>query len=101
MFIVHVHIHVKPDCIEAFKTATLANARASVQEVGITRFDVLQRLDDPSWFALVEVYRSAEDPVKHKQTDHYATWVKTVATMMAAPRSSERYANLYPEEAGW
>lgn len=101
MFIVHVHIHVKPDCIEAFKTATLANARASVQEVGITRFDVLQRLDDPSWFALVEVYRSAEDPAKHRQTDHYATWVKTVAAMMAAPRSSEKYANLYPEEAGW
>ena len=101
MFIVHVHIHVKPDCIEAFKTATLANAQASVRETGITRFDVLQRLDDPAWFTLVEVYHAVEDTEKHKQSAHYATWAETVATLMVAPRTSERYVNLYPEEAGW
>lgn len=101
MLIVHVHVHVKLDCIETFKTATLANARASVQESGIARFDAIQLLDDPSRFVLVEVYRSAEDPGKHKQTAHYVTWARTVATMMVEPRSSEKYANLFPEEAGW
>jgi quinol monooxygenase YgiN len=62
MFIVHVDVHVKPDCIEAFKAATLANARASVREEGIARFDVIQLADDPSRFTLVEVYRSEEAP---------------------------------------
>jgi (4S)-4-hydroxy-5-phosphonooxypentane-2,3-dione isomerase len=101
MFIVHVHVQVKPDCIEAFKAATLANARESVREPGIARFDVVQRLDDASRFALVEVYRTPEDPGKHKQTAHYATWCETVAPMMAEPRSSEKYVNLFPQEAGW
>ena len=101
MFIVHVYIHVKADCLEAFKAATLANARASVQEPGIARFDVIQQLEDPSRFVLVEVYRSVEDTGKHKRTAHYATWAETVGTMMAEPRSSEKYANLFPEEAGW
>ena len=101
MFIVHVHVQVKPDCIEAFKAATLANARASVQESGIARFDVVQGLDDPSRFVLVEAYRTAEDPGKHKQTAHYAAWAEAVATMMATPRARQSYANLFPEDAAW
>jgi autoinducer 2-degrading protein len=101
MFIVHVDIQVKQDCIEAFKAASQANARASVQEAGIARFDVLQSQDDPSRFVLVEVYRSAGDPGKHKQTAHYATWASTVETMMAQPRSSAKYVNLFPEDEGW
>jgi autoinducer 2-degrading protein len=101
MFIVHVDIQVKQDCIEAFKAASLANARASVQEAGIARFDVLQSQDDPSRFVLVEVYRSTGDPGKHKQTAHYATWASTVETMMAQPRSSKKYVNLFPEDEGW
>jgi autoinducer 2-degrading protein len=101
MFIVHVDIQVKQDCIEAFKAASLANARASVQEAGIARFDVLQSQDDPSRFVLVEVYRSTGDPGKHKQTAHYATWASTVETMMAQPRSSAKYVNLFPEDEGW
>ena len=101
MFIVHVQVHVKPECVEAFKQATLANARASVQEPGIARFDVVQQLDDPTRFVLVEAYRSPEDPAKHKQTAHYAIWAETVASMMARPRSSEKYANIHPDQAGW
>ena len=101
MFIVHVDVHVKPDCIEAFKVATLANASASVREEGIARFDVIQLADDPSRFTLVEVYRSDEAPGRHKQTDHYATWAGTVAAMMAEPRSSRKYVNIFPGEEGW
>ena len=101
MFIVHVRIQVKPDSIEAFKVASLANARASVQEPGIARFDVLQELDDPSRFVLLEVYRTPEAPGQHKQTAHYATWAETVAPMMTEPRTSGKYANLFPEDTGW
>ena len=101
MFIVHVHVQVKADSVEAFSEATLENARKSVQEPGIARFDFIQQLDDPTRFVLVEVYRTPDDPAKHKETSHYQEWRDTVAEMMAQPRSSVKYANLYPDEAGW
>jgi quinol monooxygenase YgiN len=101
LLIVHVHVRVKPECIEAFKAATLANARASVQEPGIARFDVCQQADDPTRFVLVEAYRTPAAPAAHKETAHYALWRDTVATMMAEPRSSVKFANVFPEDTGW
>jgi len=101
MFIVHVFVHVKDDQVEAFKTATLENARNSVQEPGIAQFDVIQRQDDPTRFVLVEVYRTSDDPGRHKETAHYAIWRDTVAEMMAEPRSSIKYNNIFPDETGW
>ena len=101
MLIVHVFVHVKPDCIEAFEAASLANARHSVQEPGIARFDVIQQADDPTRFVLVEVYRTVEATVQHKETAHYARWRDTVAEMMVEPRSSVKYANRFPADAGW
>lgn len=101
MFIVHVHVQVKPECVEAFKAATIDNARQSVKEPGIARFDVLQQTDDPTRFVLVEVYRNTEAPAAHKETPHYATWRDTVAPMMAAPRSSVKFSNVFPHDAGW
>jgi len=101
MLIVVVEIHVQADAVPAFREATLANARASVQEPGIVRFDVIQRKDDPTRFVLIEAYRTPEAPAAHKQTQHYATWRDTVATMMASPRVSHQYDNLHPADAGW
>lgn len=101
MLIVHVHVHVKSDQVDAFKAATVANARASVQEPGIARFDVVQQLDDPSRFILVEVYRDDTAPVAHKETAHYALWRDTVATMMASPRTSVKFGNTFPDDADW
>ena len=101
MLIVHVFVHVKPDCVEAFKAASLDNARHSVQESGIARFDVIQQADDPTRFVLVEVYRDAEAPARHKEMAHYARWRDTVAEMMAEPRSSVKYTNLFPADTGW
>jgi quinol monooxygenase YgiN len=101
MLIVHVFVHVKPDCVEAFKAASLENARHSVQEPGIARFDVIQQVDDPTRFVLVEIYRTAAAPTQHKETAHYTAWRDTVADLMAEPRSSVKYANLFPSDAGW
>jgi len=101
MFIVHVHVHVKPDQIEAFKSASLENARNSVQEAGIARFDVLRHNDDPTRFLLVEVYRTADDPARHKATPHYQKWRDAVAGMMAEPRTSTKYTNVFPDDGGW
>ena len=101
MLVVHVQVHVKPESVEAFKQATIENARNSVQEPGIARFDVVQQLDDSTRFVLVEVYRSASDPAEHKKTAHYQTWRDTVADMMAEPRSSVKYGNVHPDDEGW
>ena len=101
MLIVHVHVHVKPDCVEAFKAASVENARASVQESGIARFDVIQQADDPTRFVLVEVYRTAAAPAAHKETAHYAKWRDAVANMMAEPRTSVKFANVFPEDTQW
>src|SRR5512137_584914 len=101
MLVVHVSVRVKSDCVEAFKAATLANARASVREPGIARFDVVQHSDDPTRFVLVEAYRSASAPTAHKETAHYAAWRDTVAPMMAEPRTSVKFANVFPDDAGW
>jgi quinol monooxygenase YgiN len=101
MFIVHVHVHVKAESIEAFKEATIENARNSVQEPGIARFDVIQQRDNPAKFILVECYRSESDPGEHKKTAHYAKWRDTVADMMAEPRSSVKYDNAFPDDPGW
>jgi autoinducer 2-degrading protein len=101
MFIVHVFVHVKPEFVAAFKVASLENARNSVQEPGIARFDVIQQQDDSTRFVLVEVYRTPDDPARHKETAHYLKWREAVADMMAEPRSSVKYDNVFPDDAGW
>ncbi len=101
MLVVHVHVHVKPESIQAFCAATVENAVNSVQEPGIARFDVIQQQDDPARFILVEVYRTPEATTAHKETAHYARWRDAVAEMMAEPRKSVKFDNLFPEDAGW
>lgn len=101
MIVVHVHARVKPEFIEAFKEATIENARQSVREPGVARFDVIQQADDPARFVLVEVYRTPEAPAQHKETRHYQVWRDAVAEMMAEPRTSVRYVNLFPPDEGW
>ncbi len=101
MLAVHVLVHVKADQVEAFKAASLDNARHSIQEPGIARFDVIQQIDDPTRFCLVEVYRTEADPARHKETEHYRRWRDTVADMMAEPRSAVKYTNVFPDETGW
>ena len=101
MLVVHVHVQVKADQVDAFVAATRENAENSVKEPGIARFDVVQQQDDPTRFVLVEVYRSVDDPAKHKETAHYQKWRDTVADMMAVPRRSVKYANVFPSEGGW
>ena len=101
MLVVLVHVHVKSEYVDAFHQASVANARNSILEPGIARFDVVQQADDPTRFVLVEAYRTPEATALHKETAHYKTWRDAVADMMAEPRTSAKYANLFPEDAGW
>lgn len=99
MLVVHVHVRVRPDDLEKFIEATLTNARASVEEPGVLRFDVIQDQSDRTRVVLVEVYRDADAAAAHKHTAHYATWRDAVADMMAEPRSSTAFTALFPVEA--
>lgn len=101
MHIVHVDIRVRPEAVEAFRTATLENARHSIQEPGIARFDVLQAQDDPTRFRLVEVFRDPEAPARHRETAHYQAWARAVEPLQAEPRSRKLYHNIYPDDPGW
>ena len=101
MLIVHVHVRVKPESVEAFRYATIENAQNSIQEPGIARFDVVQQRDDPARFVLVEIYHNEEAAAAHKETAHYQKWRDTVADMMAEPRSSVKYTNIFPGTTGW
>ncbi len=100
MHILHVQVRVKPECVEAFRTATLENARASRQEPGVARFDVIQQIDDPTRFVLVEVYHTPEGHAQHRETAHYPRWRETVAPMMAEPRTATTYREVSPDEHG-
>ncbi len=96
MFVVIVHAHVKPEFIEAFKSATLDNATHSIKEPGVARFDCYQQKDDPSRFSLIEVYRSEDAPSKHRETEHYIRWRDSVADMMVEPRTRVMYDIVFP-----
>ena len=99
LIIVHVHAHVKPEGVEAFRAASIENSRESRKEPGVARFDVVQSTEDPTRFVLLEVYRTADAPAAHKATAHYATWRDTVAPMMAEPRASTTFAAVFPTGA--
>jgi autoinducer 2-degrading protein len=101
MLIVHVNVHVLPDAVEQFKAATVENARQSLQEPGVARFDVVQQQDDPTRFMLVEVYKTADAAAAHKETRHYQAWRDTVAPMMAEPRSSVKFTEVFPAAKDW
>ena len=99
MLLCHVHVRVKPDCIESFKQATIINARESRKEPGIDCFDILQQQDDPTRFVLVEGYLTAEAPTAHKATVHYQIWRDAVVSMMAEPRATVKFSNVFSEAA--
>jgi (4S)-4-hydroxy-5-phosphonooxypentane-2,3-dione isomerase len=101
MLIVHVHVKVKPESVAEFRQATIENARHSIQETGIARFDVVQQQDDETSFVLVEVYRTPDAPVAHRATAHYAKWRDTVEPMMAEPRQRATYDAVFPDPQGW
>jgi autoinducer 2-degrading protein len=101
MIVVLVHIHVKPGSIDEFIAASEENARSSIQEPGIARFDFIQQVEDPNRFILVEAYREPEAMTHHKETAHYLKWRKTVEAMMAEPRVGVRYTSRWPEDGAW
>jgi autoinducer 2-degrading protein len=101
MLVVLVQAHVKVTAVNDFVDATLRNARASLEEPGVARFDVIQQFDDPTRFVLVEAYYSSEGATAHKDTAHYQEWRDRVAPLMEEPRSSVKYGGVFPSPEDW
>jgi len=101
MLVVFVHVNVKSDSVDDFISASRANVEQSLREPGVVRFDFIQNRAEPNRFVLIEVYRTEDDPARHKETAHYQTWRDTVEPMMAEPRRSEKYRDLAPPPASW
>lgn len=101
MQIIFVHINVKSEFMEEFKFETLINAKSSLLEKGVQRFDFFQEKDDPSKFLLIEVYKNNDAPLKHKETNHYLKWKSAVEKMMAEPRRGIKYENIYSGDKMW
>jgi len=101
MLVVHVHVQVKAEHVEAFIVATRHNSQESLKEPGVARFDVVQQVDDPTRFVLVEAYKTSEASAQHKETAHYAAWRDAVAPMMQVPRTSVKFDSLCPDEPRW
>jgi len=101
MLVVHVQVRVVPGHKDEFRQASLVNARASLLEPGVARFDVVQEIDDPARFVLVEAYRDDAAPAAHKETSHYKAWREAVEPWMAEPRRSTKYREVHPEASRW
>src|SRR5687768_9764638 len=95
MFVLSVSIHVKPEHVEQFIPAMLANARGSRAEPGNLRYDVLRDEDDPNHFLLYEVYRDAEALAAHRETPHFKQWAAAVEPWMIEPRQRVRSQPLF------
>lgn len=102
MIVTCVHVHVKPEAIDAFIEATTINHKNSVKEPGNLRFDFLVQADDPTRFMIYEAYDNEEAAAAHKNTEHYLRWRDTVQDMMADPRHGIKYNVIEPKtRSGW
>ncbi len=101
MHILHVQVHIKPEFVDAFRGATIENARHSRQEPGCARFDLIQQTDDSTRFVLVEIYRDASSHAAHRDTAHYKAWAEKVAEMFAEPRTRAIYRNIDPGDEAY
>lgn len=100
MLVIHVHIKVKEKHIEMFKTISMENAKKSMLEPGIVRFDILQNNEEPTRFVLNEIYRNLEATAAHKETLHYKKWRDEMENLMSEPRFSEKLTNIFPDDQG-
>jgi quinol monooxygenase YgiN len=93
-FVLIAELQVKPENVAAFVPLILANAQASVaKEPGCLQFDVTQQADDPTKFALYEVYADAAAFEAHGKMPHVQEFFAAAKDMVAA-RGARRLTRL-------
>ena len=101
MLVVHVHVHVKPEFVERFREATVENARQSLSRARHRALRCFGAGVRPGAFCSDGGLSNAGAAAAHKATAHYQVWRDTVAEMMAEPRTSLQFTNVFPEEEAW
>jgi (4S)-4-hydroxy-5-phosphonooxypentane-2,3-dione isomerase len=93
-FALIAELQVKPESIEKFVPLILANAQASVaKEPGCLQFDVTQQADDPTKFALYEVYADAAAFEAHGKMPHFQEFFAAAKDMIVG-RGARRQTRL-------
>ena len=93
-FVLIAELQVKPESVEKFVPLILANAQASVaKEPGCLVFDVTQQSDDPTKFALYEVYTDAAAFDAHGKMPHVQEFFG-VSKDMIVGRAGKRLTRL-------
>jgi quinol monooxygenase YgiN len=99
MQIFQFHHYIKPEFVEAYRAAILENARITIHEAGVLRFDVFQDQEDPTHFSLLEIYEDQAAREFHLQTEHFLKWKETVLgqEMFARKGSGDNFEMVFPE----
>jgi len=94
LFVLIAELQVKPESVEQFIPLILANAHESVHsEPGCYQFDVTQQEDDPTKFALYEVYVDAAAFDAHGKMPHVQEFFAASKDMITG-RSARRLNRL-------
>lgn len=76
MLAIVVTIDANPDLIPEMISALEGNASHSRQEPDCLKWEWSQHIDDPSKFAIYEIYTDREAFLAHKASSHFAAWVE-------------------------
>jgi quinol monooxygenase YgiN len=101
MYIFQVHHFIKPDQIDSYKAATLENARQTILEPGVLRFDVFQDAQNPAHFSLLEVYRDLAARDAHLQTEHFLKWKDVYLQTQERKGNGDEFNALFPDGSAW
>lgn len=94
MHIIHVYFDVKPDKIERFKEISLENANNSIKEPGVIAFELLKQLGETDKFIFNEVYKTPEDHVKHRETEHFKKWKSEIDSLTKGTYAAIKYSKI-------
>lgn len=90
MYAVIVHIVANPGKEQELENALRANAAGSREEDGCLKWEWSRDTEDPSRYAIYEVYTDREAFEAHKGSHHFAEWVEASGPCMAE-KTAGRY----------
>jgi|SRR5688572_27269037 len=101
MYIFQVHHHIKADQVETYKAAILENARKTIEEPGVIRFDVFQDANNPAHFSLLEVYEDMAARNAHLETEHFLKWKDVYRQTQERRGNGDQFNVLFPDADMW
>lgn len=96
-----LHAKVKSGMEVTFAAASRERAALCVQDPGCLRVDVFQERADPSRFVLLEVFVSAEEAAKDKESKRYVAWRESVDPVLEEELVCKGYEGIGSESWRW